>query len=72
VDKRIIVPAFFGVLVLAVSAAYASIFLWLPLPFLVKGIVCVGIAALAVAMAYVIVQRNRELKKEDERDFNDY
>lgn len=71
-DKRIIVPALFGLLTLGVIGGYASLFLIIPLPLAVKIAVGAAVAALAAAMVYVIIQRSRELKEEDKDDLGKY
>ena len=71
-DRRIILPALFGVLTVVVIAAYASVFLILPLPAVVKFAVAALFTAIAAAMAYVIIQRTKELKEEDKDDIGKY
>jgi heme A synthase len=71
-DRRIILPALFGILTIAAAAAYASVFLILPLPAAVKVIIAALFTAIAAAMAYVIVQRTKELKEEDKDDIGKY
>ncbi len=71
-DRRIILPALFGILTIAAIAAYASVFLILPLPIFVKFIIAALFTAIAAAMAYVIVQRTKELKEEDKNDIGKY
>jgi len=66
------IPALFGILTVAAAAAYASVFLILPLPAAVKVVVATLFTAIAAAMAYVIVQRTRELKEEDKDDIGKY
>jgi Kef-type K+ transport system membrane component KefB len=71
-DKRMIVPALFGILFIVAVAAYASLFLLIPFPPVVKLIIGLVVAALAISMGYLIIQRNRELKEEDKDDLSKY
>ncbi|MFH2114790.1 MAG: hypothetical protein ABIJ86_09820 [Spirochaetota bacterium] len=71
-DKRIIAPAIFGALALLLGAAYASVFLILPIPLFFKVIVAAVILTVAGAMVYVIIQRKKELKEEDKDDLGKY
>jgi uncharacterized membrane protein YfcA len=72
-DKRIILPAFFGLLTVILIGAYASQFLFFPIPAVIIKLLIGGIvAALAAAMFYVIIQRNREIKEEDKDDLGKY
>jgi membrane protein implicated in regulation of membrane protease activity len=71
-DRRIILPALFGILTIAAAAAYASVFLILPLPAAVKLVIAVLFTAIAAAMAYLIIQRTKELKEEDKDDIGKY
>ena len=71
-DKRIIAPAIFAALTLLFGAAYASVFLILPIPLFFKLIVAAGILTVAGAMVYVIIQRKKELKEEDKDDLGKY
>ena len=71
-DKRIIMPAVCALIVLLLAAAYASLFLMVPVPPLFKGLIGIVLAALAAALIYVILQRNNELKDEDEDDLGKY
>ena len=67
-DKRLIAPAIFGTLAILFGAAYASVFLILPIPLFFKLMVAAGILTVAGAMVHVIIQRKRELKEEDKDD----
>lgn len=71
-EKRIIAPAIFALLTLLMGAAYASVFLILPIPLFFKLIVAAGILIVAGAMVYVIIQRKKELKEEDKDDLGKY
>ncbi|MCF7915684.1 MAG: hypothetical protein K9L66_11000 [Spirochaetaceae bacterium] len=71
-QKGIIVPALFGVLFLILCAGYAAVFFIVPIPLLFKLIIAVGLTALAVAMVFVIIQRNKEIQEEKKDDLSKY
>lgn len=70
--KSMIMPIVFGTLVMLFAAGYAVIFFIIPVPVFVKVIVALILTALAAAMIYVLIQRNRELKQEDSIDISKY
>jgi hypothetical protein len=53
-------------------AGYVWLIVLFPLPLMIKIIAGVVVVALTAAMVYVLVQRNTELKKEDEIDIGKY
>ena len=63
-DKRMVLPLIFGLLVVAAIGAYAWLFLILPIPVVFKLLIGAVVVALTAAMIYVIIQRNQELKQE--------
>lgn len=67
-----IAPIFFGLLTILAIAGYAVVFLWLPIPFFFKILIGAGVAALAGAMIYVLIQRTREMEEEDKDDLGKY
>ena len=70
--KVMIVPIVFAILTMLVVIGYAAIFFLAPIPMIIK----IGIALLVVvligAMGYVVMERNRELAKEEKDDFSKY
>lgn len=70
--KSMVMPIVFGTLAVLFAAGYAAIFFIIPVPVFVKVIVALILTALAAAMIYVLVQRNRELKQEDSIDISKY
>ena len=71
-QRGIIVPALFGLLFLLLSGAYGAVFFIMPIPLLFKLIIALGLAALAVAMVFVIIQRNKEIQEEKNDDLSKY
>ena len=71
-DKRMIAPTIFAALALLAGAAYASIFLIIPIPVFFKLVVAAVILSVTGAMIYVIIQRKKELKEEDKDDLSKY
>ncbi len=67
-----LMPILFGLLFIATISAYASIFIIVPFPLFIKVIIGLIVAAFAVAMVYLIVQRSKEIKKEDMDDLGKY
>jgi heme A synthase len=67
-----IAPIIFGVLVVLVASGYVAVILLFPVPLVVKILAGLVIVALGAAMAYVLVQRNREMKEEDKIDLSKY
>lgn len=72
IDTRMIAPTVFGILVVLFGAAYASIFLILPIPLVFKVLVAAAITGAGGTMVYVILQRKRELIEEDKDDLSKY
>lgn len=70
--KAMITPIIFGVLVVVVASGYVALILLFPVPLFVKVLAGAVIVALGAAMAYVLVQRNREMKEEDKIDLSKY
>jgi len=71
-QRGIIVPALFGLLFLIISAAYGAVFFILPIPLLFMLVIGLGLAALAVAMVFVVIQRNKEIQEEKKDDLSKY
>ncbi len=71
-DRRLIAPIFFGLVAVAVSAGYATLFFILPIPGFLKVLIGVAIAAIAVTMLYVLVERKKEMEEEDKDDLGKY
>ena len=67
-----IAPIIFGVLVVLVASGYVGVILLFPVPLVVKVLAGAVIVTLGAAMAYVLVQRNREMKEEDKIDLSKY
>ncbi len=70
--KEMVFPILFAFLTLAIVAGYVWLIVLFPLPLMIKIIAGVVVVALTAAMVYVLVQRNTELKKEDEIDIGKY
>ena len=70
--KAMIAPIIFGVLVVLVASGYVGVILLFPVPLVVKVLAGAVIVTLGAAMAYVLVQRNREMKEEDKIDLSKY
>ncbi len=70
--QTMIMPTVFGVLFILLIIGYSMIFLLFPIPLVIKIAVGAVVAALAAAMVYVIIQRKRELEKEDHDDLSNY
>ena len=70
--KEMVFPILFAFLTLAIVAGYVGLIVLFPLPLLIKIIAGAVVVALTVAMVYVLVQRNAELKKEDGIDLGKY
>lgn len=67
-----IAPIIFAFLSIAVVIGYAAVFLYLPIPMVLKVIIALIVLAVIVAMGYVLVQRGKELEEEDQDDFSKY
>lgn len=70
--KAMIAPIIFGILVVLVASGYVGVILLFPVPLVVKVLAGAVIVTLGAAMAYVLVQRNREMKEEDKIDLSKY
>ena len=70
--KAMIAPIIFAVLTMVFVVGYAAVFLWIPLPLVVKIGIALIVLALIVAMGYVVVERSREIEKEEQDDFSKY
>jgi heme A synthase len=70
--KAMIAPIIFAVLTMVCVLGYAAVFLWIPLPLVVKVGIALVVLALIVAMAYVVVERSREIDKEEYDDLSKY
>lgn len=70
--KAMIMPIFFGLIVIGAAAGYTVIFFIAPIPLIFKIIIAVAETALAVAMIYILIQRNREIKEEEHIDLSKY
>lgn len=71
-DRRMLMPILFGLLFILVTGLYASVFIIVPFPLVVKVIITLVVAAFAITMIYLIVQRSREIKEEDKDDLGKY
>lgn len=67
-----IMPIIFATLLVVCVSLYALIFFIIELPLLVKIIIILVIAGVAVTMIYLLIQRNNELKEEEEHDISKY
>ena len=67
-----IAPVVFAVLTMLFVIGYAAVLLWIPLPLVVKLGIALIVLALIVAMGYVVIERSREIKKEEQDDFSKY
>ena len=72
IQRRIILPALFALLFVVLIAAYGAVFLILPIPQIFKLIIAVAVGAIAAAMAYVVIRRNREIREEGKDDLSKY
>ena len=72
IQRRIILPALFALLFVVLIAAYGAVFVILPIPRIFKLIIAVAVGAIAAAMAYVVIQRNREIREEGKDDLSKY
>ncbi len=70
--KEMIMPSVFGGLFILVVLGYGAIFLYVPIPLLVKLVIGALVIIIAMAMLYVILQRNRELEEEKKDDLSKY
>lgn len=70
--KAMIMPIIFATLLVVCVSLYALIFFIIELPLLVKIIIILVIAGVAVTMIYLLIQRNNELKEEEEHDISKY
>ena len=70
--KEMVFPILFACLTLAIVGGYVWLIVLFPLPLFIKLIAGALVVALTAAMVYVLVQRNTELKKEDEIDIGKY
>jgi len=70
--KEMVFPILFACLTLAIVVGYVWLIVLFPLPLFIKLIAGALVVALTAAMVYVLVQRNTELKKEDEIDIGKY
>lgn len=70
--KAMIAPVVFAVLTMLFVIGYAAVLLWIPLPLVVKLGIALIVLALIVAMGYVVIERSREIKKEEQDDFSKY
>ncbi len=67
-----IAPIIFAVLTMLSIAGYAVVFFWIPIPLFFKVIIAIVVVSLIIAMGYVLVERNRELKEEEHYDSGEY
>lgn len=72
IQRGIVLPALFALLFVVIAAAYGAVFLILPIPQMFKIIIAVAVGAIAVAMVYVVIQRNREIREEGKDDLSKY
>jgi 4-hydroxybenzoate polyprenyltransferase len=70
--KTMIMPIVFGTLTILVAVGYALIITLIPIPLFVKIIIALILTALIIAMIYVLIQRNKELKQEESIDISKY
>jgi membrane protein implicated in regulation of membrane protease activity len=70
--KAMIMPIVFSVIFVCMVGLYSLIFFIIKIPLLIKIIVFLIITGLAATMIYLLLQRNRELKEEEENDFSKY
>jgi len=72
VKKAMIMPIIFSALFVLVIALYSLIFFIINIPLFVKVIIFIVITGIAATMIYLLLQRNRELKEEEENDISKY
>lgn len=70
--KAMIAPIIFAVLTMLCIVGYAALFLWIPIPIFFKVVIAVVVLSLIIAMGYVVAERNRELKEEEDYDPSEY
>lgn len=71
-EKRIIVPALFGIFSIIFIAVYASVLISVPMPVFYKILAVSVVFAVAAALVFLINQRIGELKEEDKDDLSKY
>ena len=67
-----IMPIVFSIVFVCAIGLYSLIFFLLHIPIFVKVIIAFVIIGFAIVMVYLLIQRNKELKEEEENDFSKY
>lgn len=70
--KAMIAPTVFAALTLLVVIGYVALIFLVPIPRVIKIGIALVVVALACAMGYVLIERNREIAKEEKDDFGKY
>ena len=70
--KKMVAPVIITILFLAILAGYGIVYFMIGLPIWAQLLLATILAALAVAMIYVLVGRIREIKGGEEDDLSNY
>jgi hypothetical protein len=70
--KKIIAPLIVVLVILAINAGYFTTVITIPIPVIVKIMFGIGSVSVSGALIYVLIERIKEIRKEDEDDLGKY
>ncbi len=71
-NREMVMPIVFGVIIIALAAGYALLLILVPLPMIIKVLAALMLVITAALMIYVLIERNREINEESKDDLSKY
>lgn len=71
-NKKKMLPVVFGILMILLLVGYGVFYLVLPIPVAVKLLVGIPVLGMAVALVYLVFERNKEIDEEEKDDLGKY